>query len=145
MGSSCDKCRTSDNSVINLSDRLVLKLTQGIEPPREENVVEVKQGLQQEYDNIQKLQCIDNSHSAAYGLSSDGFERQRSQMLNFLSQFKSHTNSRAKDILVECLRDNSGCVTKCFKEMEEFMDWIDARRMTILKERKDEFSKVKKL
>lgn len=143
--SSCDKCHTTDSSVINLSDRLVLKLTQGIQPPRDQEEP-VKQGLQQEYDCMQKLQCVDNSHSAAYGLSVEGFERQRTQMLDFLSQYKMHTDSRAKDLLIECLRDNANCVTKCFREMEEYMDSIDARRMAILKERKDaDLSKTKKL
>lgn len=144
--SSCNKCSTADSSVINLSDRLVLKLTQGIEPPREEETETIKQGLQQEYDAMQKLQCIDNSHSAAYGLSVEGFEQQRTQMLDFLSKYKMHTDSRARALLIECLRDNPDCVTKCFREMEEYMDWIDARRMAILKERKDaDLSKVKKL
>lgn len=134
----CNTCETTDSSVINFSDRLVLKLTQGVQPPRDpEDDNPVHEGLQREQDAIQKLQCIDNSHSAAYGLSVEGFERQRSLMLDFLAKYKVHTESRAKDLLVACLRDNPNCVMKCFREMEEFMDWVDARRMAILKERKD--------
>lgn len=134
---SCNKCEISDSSVVNLSDNLVLKLTQGIQPPREEEEDTVKQGLQQEYDSLHKLQCIDDSHSSAYGLSVEGFERQRSLMMEFLSRYKSHTDSRAKDLLIECLRENPNCGMKCFREMEDFMDWVDARRLSILKERQN--------
>lgn len=134
--------------MINLSERLVLKLTQGIVPPREteDETPAVHQGLQREQEHIARLQCIDESHSAAYGLSVEGFERQRSMMMEFLARYRMHSNSRAKDLLIECLRDNPNCVMKCFREMEEYMDWIDARRMAILKERKDiDVPPVKKL
>lgn len=143
--STCNKCETADSSVINLSDRLVLKLTQGIAPSHEEEEETVKKGLEREYQSLEQLQCIDNSHSTAYGLSVDGFERQRTQMLNFLAQHKVHINSRAQDILIECLRENPNCTLKCFREMEEFMDFVDAKRMVILKERKDaDLSDVRK-
>lgn len=144
--SSCNRCETSDSSVINLSDRLVLKLTEGIQPPREEEEVPINQSIQREYDALHKLQCIDNSHSAVYGLSVEGFERQRSQMIEFLSRFRLNSGSRAKDLLVQCLTENANCTMKCFREMEEYMDWVDARRMAILKERKDaEEPPIKKL
>lgn len=143
---SCDKCDIADSSVIQLSDRLVLKLTKGIQPPVEEEEESVRKGMEHEYESMEKLHCFDNSHSSAYGLNVQGFETQRSNMLKFLSEHKMHTESRAKDLLVACLRENPNCAMKCFREMEEYMDSIDARRMTILKEKKDsDMSRIKKL
>lgn len=137
----CNKCPTGDSSVVNLSDRLVLKLTEGVVPPPEQQ--RSTPGLQQEHDHIEKIKCIDNSHTAAYGLTAEGVDKQRNDMLAFLAQFRVQQESRAKVILLECLKQNADCTAKCFREMEEYIDWVDARRMALLKEQRDAGVKAK--
>ncbi|KAF2900943.1 hypothetical protein ILUMI_05246 [Ignelater luminosus] len=67
MGSaiSCGKCPTVEtSSVINLSDALILRMLEGIEVPGPTRVA-----VPEDEDWFEKLKCIDDAHSNAYGLT----------------------------------------------------------------------------
>lgn len=84
---------------------------------------------------MDKIKCIDDSHTVAYGLSTDSFN---ALVRNLELKFKRETELRqncASSKIIDCLEKNQECPLKCNPEAKRFESCIDTMRLKQIKER----------
>ncbi|GJQ69813.1 hypothetical protein Trydic_g22367 [Trypoxylus dichotomus] len=135
MGSalSCNKCpAASTASVFTFSEPLVLKLTEGIQPEPEKRKDEESADIQ-DREWMDKIKCIEDVHTNAYGLSKEGFER------IFHHVERTLTDMEEKDVCLErvkeCYKKYPGETLRCESACKEFYDRVDLQRLKTIKKK----------
>ncbi|XP_057670992.1 uncharacterized protein LOC130902743 [Diorhabda carinulata] len=128
FGQRCD--HPSDESIINLSDSCVDKL---LKPPEErENVICKPTNIRIEDDKwMKKLRCKDELHSKSKGITLEDIEKLLITIEGKIGEIR-HPNCSTED-LIACLKQNSRCIAKCEKYMNQFIDCIDTARIEAIK------------
>lgn len=135
MGSalSCDKCpAASASTVFTFSEPLVLKLTEGIEPEPEV----LKDGQVRDLDDrewMERIHCIDDVHSHAYGLTQEGFDRVYAHLQKGMTDLDETIVCNEK--VKECYIKHPGDTLKCAEPVKEFVDRIDLSRLKTVKKK----------
>lgn len=133
---SCEKCEVAGTaSIFTLSDDLVLKLADGVEPKIQET-----KGLSKDLNElewIEKIRCIDNAHSVAYHLNEDGFNLTARNIETMLGKDRKVCH-RLRDALINCLKENPNCAIKCKDLIDELAETYDLDRVQRIKKYYDE-------
>lgn len=135
MGSllSCDQCHTrEENSVMTFSDALVFRAI-GVSSShnQEHQQIDIDQNIPQattEEEWFLKIRAIDDQHSAAYGLTVDGFDALAKTIEARLAAFVA-TNICRNTEVIDCYKQNPTCASKCQQEVESFVDCVDIFRL----------------
>ncbi|XP_044268376.1 uncharacterized protein LOC123013720 [Tribolium madens] len=113
----------------------------------------VDQFLNDESDNklsfedrwMAKLKCLDDVHSKQNGLTEEAFNEMVDKLEKKLKSKNIPVYCRNRELLLECLGRNPNCMLNCKKEMDEFIDCVDALRVRRIKERIQDSMHKKKL
>ncbi|XP_044750254.1 uncharacterized protein LOC123310702 [Coccinella septempunctata] len=128
-------------SVINLSNDCIQFIETGKAPRK--TVLKKNFPLEEE-KYFTTMRAIDDAHSRSSGVNFESFKKMANSLEATLTSNK--TVPCAKRRLLNCLRDNEFCMIKCRKELEKFIDCVDALRVEVMKKKymngtKEEHSK----
>ncbi|KAI4465787.1 hypothetical protein MML48_3g00020365 [Holotrichia oblita] len=129
---SCEQCTAaSEASVFTFSDPLVLKLTEGIRPEDQQKHGQVRDIKDREW--MDKIQCIEELHTNAYGLSLEGVNELCRRLEQHLD--KMNDVNALKHEVEKCYRKHPGQTLQCREQVQEFEDHIDLGRLKTIKKK----------
>ncbi|XP_045470619.1 uncharacterized protein LOC123677924 [Harmonia axyridis] len=124
-----EKCEpVVKGSVINLSSDCIQFIETG-KPPRK-TVLKKNFPLEEE-EYFTRMKTIDDIHSHNSGVNFENFKKMANSLEATIQSNKSVPCAKRR--LLNCLRDNEFCMIKCRKELDKFIDCVDALRLEVMK------------
>ncbi|XP_050307101.1 uncharacterized protein LOC126743891 [Anthonomus grandis grandis] len=140
MGNILFPCGSANNKkkpdgIINISQSCIERLTKeekesGIKYPGEELNIPVDLT---EKEWILKLKCLDDAHSAEYGLTSQAFYKLADEVESKIEPIRPNI-CNPQDV-INCLNKHGCCSIKCKSQMDKYIDCIDTFRINIIKDK----------
>ncbi|KAK9870506.1 hypothetical protein WA026_008063 [Henosepilachna vigintioctopunctata] len=120
-----EKCEpVVQGSVINLSEECVKFVETGKSPKK--SVLKKNHPLEED-KYFSRMNALDDAHSMTSGVNFDNFKKMANSLEATLTSYKSIPCSKIH--LLRCLQENEFCLIKCRKQMEDFIDCVDAFRL----------------